>query len=690
MDHKDKINILIVDDRPENLMALEAIFEDNDYNLVKAYSGEAALKHLLKYDFATILLDVQMPGLDGFETAKIIKSRKKSKNIPIIFITANNMDANHIFSGYVVGAVDYLLKPIEPNILKAKVQRFVDIYNSNLKLIQQADSLVLKNDELENAYEELRHSQQLISHMAYHDGITDLPNRRFFNDHLDLKINEAKQQSESLVMMYLDMDRFKYINDSLGHLTGDRILQEIAKRLICCTREGDFVARIGGDEFNILLPDTNRENALEIAENVLDTLKSPFYIDNYELYITASIGISVFPHDGEDSISLMKNADAALYRAKEQGKNKYQIYHSGMNIQSYRTFTLQNDLRKAIENKELTLLYQPRMDVKTGKINSAEALIRWNHPSWGLLSPSEFIPLAEETGLIVEIGEWVLRTACRQNRNWAKAGLPSIRMAVNFSSQQFLQKDLIFTINQILSEIELSPNLLEIEITESAIMQYEEIVSNTLIEMKNLGIHISIDDFGTGYSSLNYLRRFPLNTIKIDKSFINDLSIHSSQSAAIISSIISLAHSLKMTVIAEGVETEEQWAVLNKLNCESMQGFLFSPPVSPIEFENLLIHGFPKLSSFNPKEKKKVEHHNILDIELYRLKESFSISTREIEVFRLVLNGLNNREISEALFISEHTVKNHITHIFQKLNVNDRLQAMAKVYQTCIQQGVRS
>ena len=658
-----------------------------------------------------------MPGMDGFGTAKIIKAREKTKNIPILFITANYMDSEHIFTGYSVGAIDYILKPFDPIILKAKVEGFVDLYKLNQKLIQQANILIEKTRELEKAnrklstttselrvsealanvisatsidsmiiidkdgfilkvnpavrkmfyydeieilgkpifslfseksqkyikgilkninnmehivgYENLielhatrsdgtlfpaelqigkryvqgkcivactirditkkKQDQEIITHMAYHDGLTDLPNRRLFNDQLTLKLNQAKQMNQALAFLYLDMDRFKYINDSLGHIIGDKVLQEIAKRLTACVREEDVLARIGGDEFNTILPDTNREDALEIAENILEAFKQPFYIDNYELFVTTCIGISVFPYDGEDSLVLMKNADAALYRAKEQGKNEYKVFHSGMTIQSYKTFILQNDMRKAIEREEFSLVYQPRIDIESGTIKSAEALIRWNHPSWGTISPGEFIPIAEETGQIVEIGEWVLYEACRQNKAWQKDGLSPIRIAVNFSAQQFLKKDVVETIQRTLIETEVSPNMLEVEITESVILGNETHLLKTLNQLRDMGICISIDDFGTGYSSLNYLRRFPFDTLKIDQTFIQDLSNTSSSSLALVSTIVSLAHHLHMSVVAEGVETEEQLSILRSYNCEEIQGFFFSPPVVPKEFEAFLL-----------------------------------------------------------------------------------------------------
>ncbi|MFP7299750.1 EAL domain-containing protein [Neobacillus niacini] len=837
MDNKEKINILLVDDRPENLLALEAIIEHDDFNLIKATSGEEALKCLLKHDFAAILLDVQMPGIDGFATAKIIKAREKTKNIPILFITANYMDSEHIFTGYSVGAIDYILKPFDPTILKAKVEGFANLYKLNKQLIHQADRLREKTKEIEDAnlelskaaaelsvsealatvisetsidtmvvidehgmvlkvnpavekmfnyiedelvnqpltvlfsnekaklsienilktiknvnhllgYENLyevtasrkdgttfpveiqigkryvqnrsliaftirditkkKQDQEKITHMAFHDSLTNLPNRRRFNEQLAIKLNEARQSYQPLVIMYIDMDRFKYINDSLGHMMGDRLLQEIANRLSERVRKTDLVARVGGDEFTILLPGTDRENALEIAEGIFKAFKSPFNIDNYELFLTACIGISTFPYDGEDSQVLLRNADAALYRAKEQGKNQYKVFHTGMNIQSYRTFIMQNDLRKAIEREELTLVYQPKVEIDSGKVKSAEALLRWNHPNWGMISPAEFIPLAEETGQIVEIGSWVLRQACEQSKAWKAAGFMPVPISVNFSAQQFLQKDLMENTKRILRETDVSPELIEVEITESMLLGNGEIITRTLNQLRKMGMKISIDDFGTGYSSLSYLNRLPLDTLKIDRTFIQEIS-ESSKSKSLISAIISLAHGLNMKVVAEGVETEEQLKFLKLHQCQEAQGYLFSPPVLPKDFEGFLTHhqketnlrkGIIYLDNkvIRPKGGEKTAaaavnnpeggpSQQILVAALERTKKIYSISSREMDVFKFLVNGLSNKEISDELFISEHTVKNHITRIFQKLAVSDRLQAMAKVYQACIEEG---
>ena len=507
------------------------------------------------------------------------------------------MDSEHIFMGYSVGAIDYILKPFDPFILKSKVEGFVELYRMKQKLIRQADELSEKN--------------RVIEYMAYHDGLTDLPNRRMFNDQLLLNLNQARKMNQPLGIMYLDLDRFKYVNDSLGHMIGDTLLQEIAKRLASNVREGDFVARVGGDEFNIILPETDRENSLVVAENILEAFKKPFFINNYELFITACIGLSIFPYDGEDSNSIIKNADAALYRAKEQGKNKYKVFHSGMNIQSYRIFHMQNDLRKAIEREELVLVYQPRVNIESGKVTSAEALLRWNHPSWGTISPVEFIPIAEETGQIVEIGEWVLRKVCEQINAWKEKEMIPIRIAVNFSAQQFLQKHLIEHIQRILTETSVNPELLEVEITESVILGNEDIITQTLQQLRKMGICISLDDFGTGYSSLNYLRRFPVDTIKIDKSFIQDISQNKNNSKAIIECIASLAHNLNMSVVAEGVETAEQLNVIRNYHCQEFQGYLCSPPVLPKDFERFLFNDSENQLSHNKENNNKAINQSV-------------------------------------------------------------------------------
>jgi len=683
MNLNDKINILLVDDRPENLLALEAIIEREEYNLIKAYSGEEALKYLLKYDFAVILLDVQMPGMDCFSTARFIKDREKTKNIPILFITANNLDSEHIFMGYSVGAIDYLLKPFDPLILKSKVERFVDLYLLNKKILIQSEALEEKN--------------KTIEHIAYHDGLTGLPNRRMFQDTIIQSLLNAKSKNETLGLMYLDLDRFKSVNDSLGHLMGDKLLQEVSQRLVNTIRERDFVARLGGDEFVIVLANSDREECLEVAEKLLDCFKTPFYIDTFEFYMTSSIGLSIFPYDGEDSSTLMKNADAALYRAKEQGKNSFKVYHSGMNIESYRKFLIQNELRKAIELDQFTIVYQPRIELKTGKVVNAEALIRWNHPSWGVIRPDDFIPIAEESNLIFDIDKWVLRKVCEQLNHWKESIYGPCKVSVNFSAKHFLQRNLIDQLKVILEETQVDPTQLEFEITETALLQNENIVYQTLQQLKNLNIQIALDDYGTGYSSINYLRQFPFDAIKIDKSFIQEITSPQKHGRIIVESTISLIKKLELQVVAEGVETDEQLQLLKALDCDQVQGYIYSQPLAPVEFMQFVEkqalennrsvpHILPHLSNVIMLDTKEEIGINkaLIDLSIQKIKKDNSLSTREVDVFSLIVEGLSNKEISEKLFISEHTVKNHITNILSKLNVSDRVQAIALVYETCI------
>lgn len=684
MNRGDRINILLVDDHPENLLALEAIIEKDEYNLIKAYSGEEALKYLLKYDFAVILLDVQMPGIDGFSTAKIIKAREKTKNIPILFITANNLDSEHIFMGYSVGAIDYILKPFDPLILKSKVERFVELYSLNKKIIAQTKSLEEKN--------------KLIEYIAYHDGLTELPNRRMFHDVIIQKLLKSKAKNDTLGLMYLDLDRFKSVNDSLGHFMGDKLLQQVSERLLNAVRENDFLARLGGDEFVILLSNSNREECLEVAQELLNSFKNPFYLDSFELYLTACIGLSIFPYDGEDSNTLIKNAEAALHRAKEQGKNEFKVYHSGMNIESYRKFLMQNELRKAIELNQFSLVYQPRIDLMTGKVAHAEALIRWNHPSWGVVKPDVFIPIAEESNLIFEIDKWVLKKVCEQMNSWKENHLPPLKISINFSAQHFLQRNLVQQIKQIMDESGMNPMLLEIEITETALLQNEDIVKQTVQKLKDLNIRISLDDYGTGFSSINYLREFQFDTIKIDKSYIQELTIPEKNSRIIVESIISLIKNLGMDVVAEGVETNEQLAVLKKLECNEVQGYIFSRPLPPEEFVKYVENQNNENSTPDvPQDTNNLDNVFILDAKediginktliefaIMKIKKESLLSSREVDVFSLIVEGLSNKEISGKLFISEHTVKNHITNILSKLDVSDRVQAIALVYETCI------
>ena len=427
-----------------------------------------------------------------------------------------------------------------------------------------------------------------ISHMAYTDALTGLPNRPLFMDHLILALAQAHRNNQKLAVFFLDLDRFKDINDSLGHSTGDVLLKSVAERIRHCVREGDTVARFGGDEFTLLVPKIDAiEDAAKIAQKIHETLKIPFPVGDRELFVTTSIGISFYPADGLDPETLVRNADTAMYRAKDSGRDNYQLYAPAMNAQAAERLELENMLRRAIENEELVLHYQPLIHATGNHVVGIEALIRWQHPDLGLLSPAHFISAAEQSGLIVPIGWWVLETACRQTKLWHKRIDHDVYVAVNLSARQFQQPNLVDEIARILELTGLPAGALEVEITESNAMQNAENTIHTLKELKALGVRIAMDDFGTGYSSLNYLKRFPIDTLKLDRSFVRDVVTDSSD-AAIVSAVIQLAHSLKLHVVAEGVETEDQLAFLRKQNCDRIQGYLYSPPLPVTEIEAFL------------------------------------------------------------------------------------------------------
>jgi diguanylate cyclase (GGDEF)-like protein/PAS domain S-box-containing protein len=449
------------------------------------------------------------------------------------------------------------------------------------------DVLTFVSQHIATAIERKR-AEETIRHQAYHDALTLLPNRMLFRDRFTQALAQAYRHSQMLAMLFLDLDRFKTINDTLGHAVGDQLLQGVAERLRTVVRDGDTIARLGGDEFMVLVSGVRAvEDVAKIAEKLMHVVRPYFYYSGHELHVTTSIGISLYPHDGTDADTLVKNADIALYRAKEHGRNNYQMYTPSMNARALEQLALENKLRRALERKEFVLHYQPIVDAGSGKMQGMEALVRWDRDGEELLFPGEFIGLAEDTGLIVPLGDWVLYTACAQNKRWQRMGHPSQRVAVNLSARQFQHKSLIQDVTDILNETGLEPRYLELELTESILAKNVEQAAETLLELKNMGIRISIDDFGIGYSSLGYLKRFPLHTLKIDQSFVRD-SIISADDASIVSAIISMAHSLKLTVVAEGVETQGQLRLLQSQNCDRLQGRLFSYPLPPDEFVSLL------------------------------------------------------------------------------------------------------
>jgi diguanylate cyclase (GGDEF)-like protein len=427
-----------------------------------------------------------------------------------------------------------------------------------------------------------------IEHLAYHDALTGLPNRQLFLDRLHMAIHQARRDGHQLAVFFLDLDRFKVINDSLGHSVGDELLKVVARRLTTALREADTVARLGGDEFTILAPHVRHEDdLLIITRKVLDTIQPAIHVKERELYVTTSIGVSLYPADGEDAESLLKNADTAMYRAKTYGGDTFRMYAPAMNAKAIEQLALESSLRKALANGEFDVFYQPIIELATGRIIAMESLLRWRHPELGLLSPGQFIPLAEATGVIVPLGEWVLREACRQTREWHDQGYTQLRAAVNLSVRQLAQPSFETVVAKVLEDTRLPASALELEITESIAMESNEDALTKLRELKRLGVRITIDDFGTGYSSLGALRLFPVDALKIDRSFVHR-SLSSADDATLAAAVIALGHSLKLDVIAEGVEKVEQLLFLERQRCDQWQGYLFSRPMPPEECVDML------------------------------------------------------------------------------------------------------
>lgn len=430
-------------------------------------------------------------------------------------------------------------------------------------------------------------ARERIRHLAFMDSLTNVANRRQFEINLDYEIKNAKKNKEMFVLMFLDLDRFKYVNDTLGHRFGDHLLKAVSERLITCLGPNDFLARLGGDEFVIISPRSKESYASQLAHDILSQFMKSFIIEGYDLYITASIGISLFPDAGSDADTLMKCADMAMYQAKALGKNQFYVYKPNLNDLALKAFTLMNDLKKSIIHHQLTLYYQPIVEAKTHQIIGVEALVRWRHPTWGDIPPSEFIPLAEEDGFITEIGDWVLYEACKQNQAWQKAGYSAIKISVNFSTLQLMEQDIIHKIRNILNKTGMAPHWLTIEITENTLLKNDDKVIQTIQRLRDMGIKFAVDDFGTGFSSLSYLKNYRMDILKIDKSFIDDISV-SKESFDIVSTVVDLANKLNMVVVAEGIESGDQLLQIQKTTCQYVQGYFYSRPLSKEAFETML------------------------------------------------------------------------------------------------------
>ncbi len=554
----------------------QLIHGDSSYavTLLPMRSLDEVTKKVEKGEIDVILLDLQgvYPSSGTFK-----QLYEQSCGVPIIVLTDDD-DENLALSAVQAGAQDFLIKgEIDKNALLRSIRYSIE----RSRLAAQ-----------------LEVSRRLERHLAQHDFLTGLPNRLLFLDRLQQALRHASRMEKRIAVLFLDLDSFKRINDTLGHGTGDQLLKGVARRLCDTIRESDTVARMGGDEFTIILFDTKDSyDAAKIAKKILDVISAPFFIDGHELFVTASIGISMYPGDGIDADSIIKRADIAMYRAKGCGKNNFKLYKLSMDATFFEHLTLENSLRRAITNNELVTHFQPQICLKTGAVSGFEALVRWQHPQHGLVSPAKFIPLAEETGMITSIDEWVLRSACQHACRWEEFGGKNLEIAVNLSARQFRRKSLPDVISGVLAETGLPPQCLCIEITESNVMQNVEHTISVLGKLKEIGVKLSVDDFGKGYSSLNYLKRFPIDTLKVDRSFVSGIPIDRDD-MAISTAIVVLAQSMDLGVVAEGVETAEQLAFFRSLRCDSMQGYYFSPPVPHERVEELLrsstVLAFPK------------------------------------------------------------------------------------------------
>lgn len=572
----EKPRILIIDDEPL-IRDLLCDMLGEDYTCATANCAEDAVPLLGKENFRLVLSDINMGKMSGLEMIPLVH---KSAPDTVVVMISSEQHIDSAINSMRVGAFDYIKKPFDIKHVQAVVRRALEHH-----------SLLAAKRRYENHLEELVQQRTAqLNYLAYHDALTNLPNRVLFEDRLSQTLALTQRSRQISAVLFLSLDRFKKVHDTLGHSSETVLLREVAERLKACVDgDGATVARFERDEFALLLTQIGgTQKVIEVVGKINEALNKPFVIDNHEIFITASIGISLFPNDGRDVQTLLKNAGAALYRAKEQGRNNYQFYTAGMNARALKRMALENNLRRALERNEFEVFYQPKVNVNTREIVGMEALVRWRHPELGLVSPLEFIPLAEETGLIVPIGEWVLRAACAQSKSWLDDGFAPLQVSVNLSPRQFKQPNLLEVITGIIRQTNIDSNYLELEVTESSIMQNTEAAVETLGELKKLGVKISIDDFGTGYSSLGHLRRLPLDVLKIDRSFMQDVTANA-EDAAIVMTIISLAHNLNLKVIAEGVEIEEQLKFLQLLKCDEWQGYLYSRPVAPEDFRRLLM-----------------------------------------------------------------------------------------------------
>jgi diguanylate cyclase (GGDEF)-like protein len=572
-DTQSPATILIVDDDSSNRKLLETLLQPEGYVTLCAASGEDALALIGKQPPDLILLDVMMPGIDGYELASILKADPATAGIPIVMVTAL-IDRSARVAGLGSGAEEFLAKPVDRTELWLRVRNL-------LRLKALGDFCEENRVLLEN---QVRERTADLQHQAHHDALTGLANQALFFQSLQKSLVQALDNAWTIAVLVIDMDH----DDTRGHAIGDQLLCQFSRRLVQCVFLRDTVGRLGGDEFGvILLMPNGPQGAARVADKIRAALRVPFDLDGHEVNVTASIGITLHPGDASDAEILIKNADTAMRRAKEAGRDTFRFFTPQMNVDVLAELDLKAALRKAVDNGEFVLHYQPKVQLDSGRIVGLEALLRWQRPEHGLVAPNAFIPALEATGLIVAVGSWVIATACRQIGQWVRSGIGPIPISVNVSARQFIDGDLDGDISKALADNAVAAELLELELTESSLMANTERTMVILGNLKKLGVQVSIDDFGTGYSSLAYLRRFPINKLKIDIAFIRDITTNPDD-ATIALTIIRMAHALNLQVIAEGVETAEQLAYLRHHHCDQMQGYYFSRPLAVPELERIL------------------------------------------------------------------------------------------------------
>ncbi len=560
---------LIADDDPAHRLLAAAGLEAVGFDVAEVADGRATLEYFERMQPDLLVLDLSMPHLDGVEVCRKLRATTGARATPILIMTGTP-DLDSIERALEAGATEFIRKPINPALLAHRA------------------NYILRAS----------HAQTQLGRLGSYDGLTGLANRERFADRLEAQLARARSNERALALLTIDIDRFSRINDTLGNAAGDQVIQAIADRIRDHVRTTDAVSRVarlavsrlGGDSFAVMLPSIETEqDAGVVARRLLQAFAEPISVGTQQVSTTASIGIALFPRDAEDAGTLVRHADAAMHHAKEDGGNGFRFFSSYMNAASLRRLTLESSLREALKREELSLHYQPKVELCSGRVSGMEALLRWQHPEMGAISPAEFIPIAEETGSMVAIGEWVLRTACSQNKAWQDTGLARLPVSVNVSTLQFSQQDLVETVERALRDTSLEPEFLELEVTESVMMKDVTGSGRILRALREKGVHVALDDFGTGYSSLSYVRSFPLDSLKIDASFVGDLTLDVGADG-IIMAILAMAKVLQLSVVAEGVETEDQADFLRTHGCAEMQGWLFSRALPADKFENLIRH----------------------------------------------------------------------------------------------------